>query len=248
MFRSFSNRWLCVHAPRCNVIGIVFANINQWHSIMFIGNVVKATEEVIYNTSTVCNSLLIINFSLYRNMVYYVHICFSNLLKKLIMSKVCPFQATDIWENSGPKEIASKAISICFYEVLIRNKPLNHQCLGQFLRCILLLVSIGACIMLPVEWSLHAPCSTSQLCSGETLVFLSMWFIYFHEIKKAMWVCGADYSTETSKQFFCGLSKYLPGEIVSVSVQIRTSLKRPMAQWALQSYFSLPYTKVSFFF
>lgn len=63
---------------------------------MFIGNVVKATEEVIYNTSTVCNSLLIINFSLYRNMVYYVHICFCNLLKELVMCKVCPFQVTDI--------------------------------------------------------------------------------------------------------------------------------------------------------
>lgn len=120
---------------------------------MFIGNVVKATEEVIYNTSTVCNSLLIINFSLYRNMVYCVHICFSNLLKELIMCKVCPFQATDIWKNSGPKEIANKAISIYFYEVLIRNKSLNHQGLGQFLKCILLLFfSIGACIMLP-KWS-----------------------------------------------------------------------------------------------
>lgn len=106
---------------------------------MFIGNVVKATEEVIYNTSTVCNSLLIINFSLYRNMVYCVHICFPNLLKELIMCKVCPFQATDIWKNSGPKEIANKAISIYFYEVLIRNKSLNHQGLGQFLKCILLL-------------------------------------------------------------------------------------------------------------
>lgn len=63
---------------------------------MFIGNAVKATEEVIYNTSTVCNSLLIINFSLYRNMVYYVHICFSNLLKELKMCIVCPFQGTDI--------------------------------------------------------------------------------------------------------------------------------------------------------
>jgi len=63
---------------------------------MFIGNVVKVTEEVIYNTSTVCNSLLIINFSLYRNMVYYVHICFSNLLKDLITCKICAFQAIDI--------------------------------------------------------------------------------------------------------------------------------------------------------
>lgn len=116
---------------------------------MFIGNVVKATEEVIYNPSTVCNSLLIINFSLYRNMVYYVHICFSNLLKELIMCKVCPFQATGIWESSGPEEIANKAISIYFYEVLIRNKTLNHQCLGQFLSCILLLFSLGACIVLP---------------------------------------------------------------------------------------------------
>lgn len=93
---------------------------------MFIGNVVKATEEVIYNTSTVCNSLLIINFSLYRNMVSYVHICFSNLLKELIMCKVRPFQATDIWENSGLREIANKTISIYFYEILIRNKNLNH--------------------------------------------------------------------------------------------------------------------------
>lgn len=119
---------------------------------MFIGNVVKATEEVIYNTSTVCNSLLIINFSLYRNMVYYVHICFSNLLKELIMCKVCPFRVTDIWESSGPEEIANKEISIYFNEVLIRNRTLNHQCLGQFLRCILLLFSLGACIVLP-KWS-----------------------------------------------------------------------------------------------
>lgn len=63
---------------------------------MFIGSVVKATEEVIYYTNTVCNSLLIINFSLYRNIVYYGHICFSNLLKELIMCKVFLFQTTDI--------------------------------------------------------------------------------------------------------------------------------------------------------
>lgn len=120
---------------------------------MFIGNVVKATEEVIYNTSTVCNSLLIINFSLYRNMVYRVHICFSNLLKELVMCKVCPFQVTDIWENSGMEEVANKAISIYFYEVLIRNKRLNHQCLGQFLKCVLLFLSVGARVVLLPKWS-----------------------------------------------------------------------------------------------
>lgn len=168
---------------------------------MFIGNVVKATEEVIYNTSTVCNSLLIINFSLYRNMVYYVHICFSNLLKELIICKVCPFRATDIWENSGPKEIANKAISICFYEVLIRNKNLNHHCLGQFLRCILLLFLIGAYIMLP-KWS--GACTHHTAIADLLwleLLFLTIWFIFFPEIKKIMWVFGADFSIETSKQF-----------------------------------------------
>lgn len=136
---------------------------------MFIGNVVKATEEVIYNTSTVCNSLLIINFSLYRNMVYYVHICFCNLLKELVMCKVCPFQVTDIWENSGMKEIANKAISIYFYEVLIRNKSLNHQCFVQFLKCILrFFVCWSMSGVAQVQGSLRSPDGPLQVCSVPT--------------------------------------------------------------------------------
>lgn len=61
------------------------------------------------------------------------------------------------------KEIANKAISIYFYEALIRNKSLNHQCLGQFLKCIFFLLEL--CCPTEVEPAFTRQPIAGLLCS-----------------------------------------------------------------------------------
>lgn len=57
-----------------------------------------------------------------------------------------------------------------------------------------------------MKYSLHAPHSPLQFCSGYSLLFLSIWFIFFPEVKEIMPGFGDDYSIDSSKQFFMGLA------------------------------------------